>query len=224
MTFEDYFDSVKDGPGVWKWRHYFPIYERHFAKFRGREVHVLECGVLGGGSLAMWHACLGDQAYVYGVDILEQCRIHEGPRTRIFIGDQGDSSFWQRTLEQIPRLDIVIDDGAHSWQEQVATLHATLPALAPGGVYLCEDIYRCDNPFQNDLSKVCAVMNEFGSTGNTAVEMAPGQVVPMDHIVTSNQWQECIESVSFYPFAAVIEIRDESLKQLSAPQHGTQWG
>lgn len=49
-----YFVQNKSGPGIWKWRHYSLIYERHFAKTRGTEVHLLEIGVYSGDSLAMW--------------------------------------------------------------------------------------------------------------------------------------------------------------------------
>src|SRR5437868_5558043 len=51
---QSYFDAYKEGPGIWKWMHYFDIYQRHFSKFVGREVHVLEVGIYSGGSLAMW--------------------------------------------------------------------------------------------------------------------------------------------------------------------------
>src|SRR5690242_10419553 len=37
----EFFDSRKQGPGIWKWNHYFDIYDRHFRRFRGQEVHVL---------------------------------------------------------------------------------------------------------------------------------------------------------------------------------------
>lgn len=40
-------------PGIWKWRHYFDVDDRHLAKFVGRHVHVAEVGVFDGGSLAM---------------------------------------------------------------------------------------------------------------------------------------------------------------------------
>jgi hypothetical protein len=33
---------------------YFDVYERHFERFRNRPVTMLEIGVAGGGSLAMW--------------------------------------------------------------------------------------------------------------------------------------------------------------------------
>ena len=30
-----YFDAYTEGPGIVKWVHYFDVYHRHFAKFRG---------------------------------------------------------------------------------------------------------------------------------------------------------------------------------------------
>src|SRR6266436_9654375 len=40
----EFFGRRKQGPGIWKWNHYFDIYDRHFRRFRGKEVHVLEIG------------------------------------------------------------------------------------------------------------------------------------------------------------------------------------
>src|SRR5262249_23018485 len=55
-------------------------------------------------------------------------------------GDQADRSFWQRFKEDVPKLDIVVDDGGHEPDQQIATMEALLPHLRPGGVFLCEDI------------------------------------------------------------------------------------
>ena len=46
-----YFDSHVEGNGIYKWNHYFEIYERHLAKFINREVKLCEIGVYSGGSL-----------------------------------------------------------------------------------------------------------------------------------------------------------------------------
>ena len=90
-----YFDAHREGPGLWKWLHYFDIYDRHFAKFRGREVHVLEIGIYSGGSLAMWKDYFGAEGRIYGVDIEEACRAYEDDVTKVFIGDQADRQFWR---------------------------------------------------------------------------------------------------------------------------------
>ncbi len=76
-TLEEYFDAYTEGPGIWKWRHYFDIYERHLGKFVGREVHVVEVGVFSGGSLGMWKHYFGEQCCVYGINIAPECRAYE---------------------------------------------------------------------------------------------------------------------------------------------------
>ena len=87
-----YFESHQEGPGIWKWRHYFDIYQRHFNRFVGREVHVLEIGIYSGGSLLMWKEYFGENAKIYGVDIHESGRGFEDERTKVFIGDQAPNS------------------------------------------------------------------------------------------------------------------------------------
>ena len=70
---EAYFDSVTEGPGIWKWRHYFAIYHRHLQRFVGKAPRVLEIGIYSGGSLPMWLHYFGDGTQVYGVDIEPAC-------------------------------------------------------------------------------------------------------------------------------------------------------
>jgi hypothetical protein len=206
---ETYFDSHVTGRGVWKWQHYFPIYDRHFARFRGQSAHILEIGVYSGGSLDMWREYFGDAAHIYGVDIEPACHVYEAPNTRIFIGDQGDKAFWKSFLEEVPSLDIVIDDGGHMPEQQIATLEALLPHMRPGGVYLCEDIHNRLNTFLSyidGLSRNLHVMK-----GEGLVEHEPSGC------------QRLINSVHLYPYVAVLESRAELLEVLTAPKHGTEW-
>src|SRR5215467_12872779 len=117
-----YFLSHKEGPGIWKWMHYFDIYDRHFSKFVGREVHVLEIGIYSGGSLPMWREYFGEQSHIYGVDIEEACRAYEGERIKIMIDDQADRMFWAEFKKSVPVIDILIDDGGHLAEQQLVTL------------------------------------------------------------------------------------------------------
>src|SRR5260370_37683430 len=88
-----HFLSVTAGHGIWKWHHYFDIYHKHFAKFRNREVRILEIGVFSGGSLEMWRRYFGPQCRVYGVDIVESCKSYESEGIEVLIGDQSDRDF-----------------------------------------------------------------------------------------------------------------------------------
>lgn len=207
---ETYFDAHTAGPGLWKWRHYFDIYDRYFAKFRGREVHFLEVGIFSGGSLDMWRSYFGDGAHIYGVDIEPACRAYERPGTRVFIGDQSDKSFWREFVREVPQLDIVVDDGGHRASQQIPTLEMLLPHIRPGGVYLCEDLNGRFNTFLSYINGM--------SRGLYATRLI-SEYLDAD----PNELQRSIDSVHLYPYVAVIEKRAALLAQMSAPQRGTEW-
>ena len=128
---------------ILKWRHYFEIYERHLAPYRGKPVRLLEFGVLHGGSLRMWRDYLGPQATIVGVDRNRDCAQLGEPGIDIVIGDQADPGLHRLLRETYCKFDIVIDDGAHRVAEQTTSFREIYPALNMGGVYLVEDLHAC---------------------------------------------------------------------------------
>jgi hypothetical protein len=211
-----YFDSVTEGRGIWKWLHYFDVYHRHFQKFVGKEVRVLEVGIYSGGSLEMWKAYFGPKCRIYGVDIETACKAYEDERTRVFIGDQADRRFWKHLREQVPVIDIVIDDGGHLPEQQIVTLEETLPHIRGGGVYLCEDIHNTHNRFAAYVHGLTTALNA------VALKDAP-EAEGADTIVLSSSLQRSIGSVHHYPFVTVIEKTSSPVRQLSSVRHGTVW-
>lgn len=205
---EAYFDAHTEGPGITKWRHYFHIYERHLERFRGRPVCVLEIGVLGGGSLQMWRDYLGPETRVYGVDVNPASKELAGDGVEIFIGDQGDRSFWERFLESAPTIDIVIDDGGHLPLQQTVTLESLLPHIEPGGVYICEDIHGSFQPFHSFVDGLTRPLNDI---------MRPRGQNPASPL------QQQVASVHRYPILTVIEKTASRTPGFEAPRHGTEW-
>ena len=124
-----------------KWHHYFEVYERHFSKYRGREIVLLEIGTFQGGSLQMWKHYFGDKAKIYGIDINPDCMQVEEENIKIFIGSQSDRDFLQRVIKQLPPIDILIDDGGHTMQQQIVSFEELFDHIKPDGVYLCEDMH-----------------------------------------------------------------------------------
>jgi len=213
-----FFDARMSGPGIWKWLHYFDIYERYFGRLRHRPIHVLEIGIYSGGSLDMWRHYFGPHAKIYGVDIEPACRVYEKEGTRIFIGDQADRSFWRRFREEVPELDIVIDDGGHRPDQQATTLEELLPHLRPGGVYLCEDIHGAFNLFACYAQGLVHKLNDFAPTMPGLND--PG-MPPLLSAVTP--FQAAIGALHFHPYVLVIERNTQSVKGFAAPKHGTEW-
>lgn len=210
-----YFEANRQGPGIWKWEHYFEIYHRHLAKFVGTAAHVVEVGVYSGGSLGMWRDYFGPQCRISGIDIQEECREYAREGIGIFVGDQADRSFWARFRGQTPPIDVVLDDGGHEPEQQIVTLEETLPYLAPGGVYLCEDIHGVGNRFAAFAHALADRLNAANwnrrkkDAGLTASDPSP--------------FQAAVHSVHCYPFVVVIETHAAPLTALEAPKHGTQW-
>jgi len=211
-----FFDGRHEGRGIWKWRHYFNIYEKHFARFRGREVHVLEIGVFSGGSLDMWRDYFGPKVRLYGVDIEPACKAYESDTVRIFVGDQADRGFWSRFRTAVPRLDIVIDDGGHIYDQQRVSLEELLPHLQLGGVYVCEDIHGEFHSFSSYLAGLAGMLNQGEVTNH-----------PDDNerrlASKTSPFQAAISSISFYPQLVAIEKNPTPVNELVAPKHGTQW-
>jgi hypothetical protein len=126
---------------IHKWHHYFEIYDRHFARFRGQPIQIVEFGVSQGGSLRMWRDYFGPQAQIVGVDINPKCKRFDEPGVRIEIGDQSDRQFLRRLAASLPSIDILIDDGGHTMQQQIRTFEELFPKVAATGVYLVEDLH-----------------------------------------------------------------------------------
>ena len=207
-SLEQYFDAHLEGPGIWKWRHYFGIYERHLSRFVGQDVQIVEVGIYSGGSLAMWRHFFGDHCRIYGVDIEPVCRAYERDGVRVFIGDQTDPDFWARFREAVPVVDVLVDDGAHTAEAQIATLKAMLPHLRPGGVYLCEDSHGPFHPFHAFVDGLSRPLHEIGPS------QAPG---------APSALHQHVESVHRYPLMTVIEKPQRRVERFEAPKHGTEW-
>jgi hypothetical protein len=102
---------------------------------------ILEIGVSFGGSLQMWRAYFGRQATIYGVDVDPRCQQFEERKVKIFIGDQQDRMFLRSIADTIGPIDVLIDDGGHTMEQQITTFQELYPTVSPNGVYLIEDLH-----------------------------------------------------------------------------------
>lgn len=124
-----------------KWLHYFPIYEKWFSPYRGKEIVFVEIGVQNGGSVQMWKNYFGKSAQIVGVDIDARCKQFEEEQIKIEIGSQEDENFWAAFKEKYPRVDILLDDGGHTMNQQITTFREMFPHIKDGGLYMCEDCH-----------------------------------------------------------------------------------
>jgi hypothetical protein len=138
--FRDYFFANK-GRLINKWHHYFEIYERHFSRYRGKDITFMEIGIYQGGSLELWKNYFGKNSKIYAIDINPACKAFEDDRVKVFIGSQEDRAFLRSVVAQIPKLDILLDDGGHTMRQQIVTFEEMFDHVQENGVFMCEDVH-----------------------------------------------------------------------------------
>ena len=126
---------------IHKWDHYFDVYETHFARYRNKDIVILEIGVSHGGSLQLWRKYFGAKAKIYGIDIDPRCKALEEQNIEILIGSQSDRKFLRDVTQKIPKVDILIDDGGHTMIQQITSFQELYAHIKDDGVYLCEDLH-----------------------------------------------------------------------------------
>jgi hypothetical protein len=75
------------------------------------------------------------------MDINPDCKQVEEENIKIFIGSQSDRDFLRKIRQEIPPMDILIDDGGHTMLQQQVTFEELFDHIKPEGVYLCEDMH-----------------------------------------------------------------------------------
>jgi len=174
-------------------------------------VNILEIGIYSGGSLEMWRSYFGEKCHIYGVDIQEACKAYENDHVSVFIGDQADRDFWITFKKSVGGIDIIIDDGGHTPEQQRITLEEMLPYLRLGGVYLCEDVHTRFNRFSTFAA---GLVNELNACNWISGPVSQSSV---------SRFQSSIHAIHFYPYLVVIEKNQVPVTKLSAPKHGTKW-
>ena len=130
---------------------YVQFYEFYFSRAKNSNIKILEIGILehpdkinrpfGAASLRMW-ADYFPNAEIHGIDIAD-LRHNQSDRIKIHVCDQSDSEKLINIFESNNlRPNIIIDDGSHKIHHQQSTLAALFKFLAPGGIYVIEDIVQ----------------------------------------------------------------------------------
>lgn len=214
----DYFNNNQRGV-ISKWEHYFDIYETHFSRFRDKSPIILEIGVFHGGSLQMWKNYFGKGCKIYGLDIEPRCKSLEEEDIEIFIGSQTDRAFLKDIKNKIGLVDILIDDGGHTMEQQITTYEELFSLVGDNGVYLCEDLHTSYwSGWGGGLKK-----------SDTFIEYSKNFI---DYI-NSHHWKESmdidgkpfadsVKSISYYDSVLVIE-KQQKLPLISRMTGNWSW-
>ena len=120
---------------------YFAVYEKLFEKYQNKPLTFIEIGVLNGGSLFMWRDYFGKKAQIIGIDLNPEALRWKEHGFDIFIGDQADPEFWQQIIKKYAHIDVVLDDGGHTYEQQIMTTELLKPHIKNGGLIVIEDTH-----------------------------------------------------------------------------------
>lgn len=210
-----YLEKHPEARAVDRWHHYFDIYHRHFARFRGTPFTMVEIGIFNGGSLPMWRDYFGSKATIVGVDINPECVKFSEPGIEIMIGDQADRSFLREIGERHRDIAIVLDDGGHRMHQQITTFEELYPRLRPDGVYLCEDTHTSYMPV---FGGGYLHADTFIETSKRLIDKLNAFHSPDTAALAPEEFTRTTDSLHFYDSVLVIE------KKVRAAPHRVSYG
>jgi hypothetical protein len=165
---------------------YTAVYAKLFEGLRGRALRIFEIGIgtnnpqfvfnmgadgVPGASLRGWREIF-PLALVYGAD-LDRDILFTEDRIQTFYCDQLDSNairaLWAQPAMQ-GGMDIVVDDGLHTFEANATFLSGSLEHLRHGGFYVVEDIKTAD--FANWKEQLPSYASRFPNCDFALVELA----------------------------------------------------
>ncbi len=119
---------------------YTEHYERYLLDLRHQPIKIFEIGIANGGSLLMWQDYF-PKAMIYGVDIRDLSKFNTA-RIKALVADQSKREQLQKALDVSGTdIDLLIDDGGHTMEQQQVSLGYLFKFLKVGGYYMLEDIH-----------------------------------------------------------------------------------
>lgn len=122
---------------------YIDVYDAMFSQWKDEPVQLTELGIASGASLLMWSQFFTN-GQITGIDIVEPVRkdyLEKLPNVGMIFGDAYDINNSNYIVQNLPKQDIFIEDGAHDIDNQIKALKQYHSMVKPGGYYICEDMF-----------------------------------------------------------------------------------
>tara|TARA_B100001057_G_C22603525_1_gene853749 strand:+ start:58 stop:792 length:735 start_codon:yes stop_codon:yes gene_type:complete len=135
---------------------YFDVYDDLFNSYIDKKIVFVEVGVLNGGSLFMWRDYFGPKARIIGIDLNPAAKKFEKDGFEIFIGNQEKQKFWDDFYKKVGTVDILLDDGGHTNNQQTITTLNSIENINDDGLLVIEDTHTSymkefGNPSENSF-------------------------------------------------------------------------
>jgi hypothetical protein len=120
---------------------YFQVYDHLFRDYQNKPITFVEIGILGGGSLFMWRKFFGPDARIIGIDLNPDAMKWQDYGFEIHIGDQSDPAFWREFSRKVGSVNILLDDGGHTFLQQATVALEAINLIEDGGLLVIEDTH-----------------------------------------------------------------------------------
>lgn len=197
-----------------KWSSYFDVYEHVLARFAGRGITFVEVGVGAGRSLLMWKAYFRN-ARIIGVDNDPSARELTRLGVEIVIGDQASESFWEQFYASVGPIDVLVDDGGHSNEQQIVTVTQALGHVRDRGLILVEDVHAS---YQSEYLN--PARSSFVNFAKHLIDCVNSRSPTVDW---KGPYRQVISSLEFHESIVVIHVdRDRASTPIVGVERGVE--
>ena len=186
---------------------YFEVYDALFSSYRGKNITFVEIGVLSGGSLFMWRDFFGPNARIIGVDLNPIAKKWEAHGFEIYIGSQSDENFWSEFINEVGPVDLVLDDGGHTYEQQLVTAEMLFGNIKDKGMLVVEDTHT-------------SYMSGFGPKKYSFIQYTKNMIDLINHRFgefNSMNSDNRVWSIRVYESIVAFEINKSALDLKSEP-------
>lgn len=202
--------SFKKSPYFsFKYTSYFDTYDYLFKNLNNEELTVVEIGVQLGGSLFMLRDYFGKKARIIGIDMNPYAKKFEKYGFEIFIGNQADINFWNNFKKKVGRIDILIDDGGHTFEQQIVTVESNIDNMNDEGMIIVEDTHT-------------SYLDGFGNNKYSFINYVKMKIDKINyrfHLLAHKKYEKKIWSIEIFESLIVFRVNKSLSKKISKPAY-----
>ena len=148
----------------------------------------------------MWRDFFGPKARIIGIDLDPNAKKWEKFGFEIFIGNQSSPSFWKDFKKKVGKIDIVLDDGGHTYEQQIITTECLLDHIKDGGLLVVEDTHT-------------SYMSDFGPKKYSFIEYTKKMIDSLNsrfRLFYGNKGDDRIWSIRIYESIVALKINKKA--------------
>jgi hypothetical protein len=214
----EYMDSLAVSAGTDKsslFHNYTKVYSQYFSKVKDAPIKFLEIGIFKGNSFKFWEKYF-TQADLHFIDITNQYIQYYSKRSKYHYMDQSNIRQLREFGAEHGMFDVILDDGGHTMNQQIASFIALFPFVKSGGLYIIEDLHTSywhsyngsgDNGYAGEGTAVGYLKNlvDHVNYPGAVSECADINKLTEEQKEKMNYLRDNIESIRFYTSVCIIE-------------------